>query len=233
MALRPADIARKLNISTSSLRHYEEWGLIPPVERSSNGYRIYTDLHVAYFECIRAMADGFGLLLTAEVLKNLQGNQVGLAFWVVNEAQSSLHKEKIVFEETIKMIRETPPEAQKRNLTMKDIAKETGIPTTTIRYWEKVGLLSIPRSSDNNYRMFDQDHIRQIRVVHALKTSPYVYTYSLNGIKEIIQGLDFNDADKIKKISLDYQNHLDRINQLQMKGVRYLYRLCELLELVS
>jgi len=57
--LKPIDIAKKLNISTSALRHYESWGIIPTVPRSSNGYREYTEEHVAYFQCIRAMLPGF------------------------------------------------------------------------------------------------------------------------------------------------------------------------------
>jgi len=61
LTVRPIDIARKLNISTSALRHYEDWGIIPPVERGANGYRVYTEVHVAYFECIRAMNAGFGM----------------------------------------------------------------------------------------------------------------------------------------------------------------------------
>ena len=38
MNYRPIDIARKLNISTSTLRIYEDMGIIPPVKRSDSGY---------------------------------------------------------------------------------------------------------------------------------------------------------------------------------------------------
>lgn len=177
------------------------------------------------------MADGFGLQLTAEVLKNIHSNRVNIAFGLVNEAQSSLHNEKIISKKTLKSLEE-PLIAQKGPLTMNEISKVTGIPTTTIRYWEKVGLLTIPRDNENKYRILNQNHIRQIRVIHALKSSPYVYTYSLNGIKEIIQELNIDDIDNISKISTDCQIHLDRMNQLQMKGVRYLYQLCEKLDLI-
>ena len=40
MNYRPIDIARKLNISTSTLRIYEDMGIIPPVKRSDSGYWI-------------------------------------------------------------------------------------------------------------------------------------------------------------------------------------------------
>lgn len=43
MATRPIDIARKLNVSTTTLRNYEELGLIPPVSRSASGYRVFTE----------------------------------------------------------------------------------------------------------------------------------------------------------------------------------------------
>lgn len=58
--LKPKDIAKELQISTSALRHYESWGVVPSPERSENGYRLYTQTHLAYFRCLRAMF-GFGL----------------------------------------------------------------------------------------------------------------------------------------------------------------------------
>ncbi len=70
--IRPIDIANKLGVSTSALRHYESWGIVPPVERAANGYRMYTEEHVAYFECIRSMAPGFGIQLTSRVTLLLQ-----------------------------------------------------------------------------------------------------------------------------------------------------------------
>lgn len=64
-------IATKSNISTSALKHYEAWGLIPTVERASNGYRIYTQEHESYFQCIRALKSGFGMDLVKEVMPRI------------------------------------------------------------------------------------------------------------------------------------------------------------------
>ncbi len=33
MELRPIDIAKKLDVGTSAMRHYEEWGIVPPAKR--------------------------------------------------------------------------------------------------------------------------------------------------------------------------------------------------------
>jgi DNA-binding transcriptional MerR regulator len=210
--------------------------MIPTVERSATGYRIYTEVHVAYFECIRGMADGFGIWLTAEALKRIQNKDVDSAFWLLNEAQSALHKEKMISEKAMKslLVQDEPlldPNKTRDYFTINEISRETGIPATTIRYWEKVGLITTPRGNGNGYRLFNKNHIRQILVIHALKTSMYSYTYSLDGIKEIIQELDYNDLEKVSKIARDFQKHLNQINLNQMRGVHYLYRLCETLGL--
>lgn len=92
--MRGIDIAKKLNISTSALRHYESWGLVPKVEREKNGYRIYTVEHEAYFQCIRALLPGFGMELIKELMPLIiRGNKTE-ALWLVNQAQVKLHTEK-------------------------------------------------------------------------------------------------------------------------------------------
>lgn len=88
--IRPIDIAKKLNITTSALRHYESWGIIPKVERGKNGYRIYTEVHVAYFECIRAMNTGFGMDVVRKVMKLMLEKKVKEACWLINEVQVKL-----------------------------------------------------------------------------------------------------------------------------------------------
>ncbi|MCF1679041.1 MAG: MerR family transcriptional regulator [Tetragenococcus koreensis] len=43
MMLRSKDVAEMLDISISTIRYYEKIGIIPPIERNANGYRIYTN----------------------------------------------------------------------------------------------------------------------------------------------------------------------------------------------
>lgn len=39
-------ISELFDIPSSTLRYYEDMGLLPPVERTANGQRIYTDEHI-------------------------------------------------------------------------------------------------------------------------------------------------------------------------------------------
>ena len=49
------DIAKKMDISTDTLRYYEKEGLVPFVKRRENGRRYYTDDDLGYFEVIDCM----------------------------------------------------------------------------------------------------------------------------------------------------------------------------------
>ena len=41
-----------------------------------NGYRLYTEEHVAYFECIRAMNEGFGMDLVRKIMPLIQERKI-------------------------------------------------------------------------------------------------------------------------------------------------------------
>lgn len=41
--LSTKDVAKMFNISVSTIRYYEKIGIIPPIQRDENGYRIYTN----------------------------------------------------------------------------------------------------------------------------------------------------------------------------------------------
>ena len=55
-------------------------------------------------------------------------------------------------------------------LKIGDVARLSGVPTKTIRYYESVSLLREPDRADNGYRIYGQDTVRTLRFVrHARK----------------------------------------------------------------
>ena len=48
--LRTSDLARAVGIHPNTVRLYVDWGLLPPVERSPSGYRLFTKRHL---DCLR------------------------------------------------------------------------------------------------------------------------------------------------------------------------------------
>ncbi|HXY98605.1 MAG TPA: Cu(I)-responsive transcriptional regulator [Stellaceae bacterium] len=49
-----------------------------------------------------------------------------------------------------------------------EVARATGLPAKTIRYYESAGLIDPPSRSDGNYRLYDERHVQTLRFIqHA------------------------------------------------------------------
>ncbi len=61
--------AQQAGVSAKMVRHYESLGLLPPVQRTETGYRLYSqgDIHTLRF-IKRARSLGFGMAEIAELL---------------------------------------------------------------------------------------------------------------------------------------------------------------------
>lgn len=57
-----SQIAQAVGVSADTVRYYEKQGLIPPPQRQANGYRTYSQAHVAALQFVRG-AQGLGFSL--------------------------------------------------------------------------------------------------------------------------------------------------------------------------
>ncbi|SFJ66454.1 MerR family transcriptional regulator [Thermoflavimicrobium dichotomicum] len=233
MNIRPIDIARKLNISTSALRRYEKWGIVPPAERAANGYRMYTEEHVAYFECFRAMLPGFGMKITKEVLRKVQRKEVEDALWIVNQEQARLHQDKTMAEKTVRILENEELDkfelgGNRKWMTIGEVSAFTGASSSAIRHWEKEGLISLPRDQENGYRKFNRTQIRQIQMIRILRSA----NYPLEVIRQVLKEFGHNQIEVARRFARDSLDKLNYINRNQVRGIYYLYRLCSLLKLL-
>lgn len=228
---KPIEIARELNISTSALRHYESWGVVPAPERAANGYRLYTKIHLAYFRCLRAMFPGFGVAITCDVLNHIQKNEVDTAFWLVNKEQADLQHEKAAADQTLALLEdpELPGLANKKmkkQMTIGEAATFADVQASAIRHWEKEGLLSPERNSENGYRIFTPVHIRQILLIRTLRRT----VYYLENMKEIVQAVEHQGIKKAKEVTESALLSINERNRQQFYGVHQLVELCKELD---
>jgi DNA-binding transcriptional MerR regulator len=238
VSARPIDIARELGISTSTLRHYEAWGIVPPVARANNGYRIYTEEHVTYFRCIREMEPGYYLNRIGEVMRHLMAGRVDDALWIIAEAKAELVKERKIALQAIEMLDRSQEEMgkqlthalEKRTAirTIGDVASLTGIPVTAIRYWEQIGLVQTERDKHSGYRLYNWDVVRTILLIRVLRTSGY----SISTIADMLGRLNYDETDHAKQIAFDSLHKLERRNRNQLRGEHALYKLCSTLGLL-
>lgn len=234
MSIRPVDIARRLKVSTTTLRHYEEFRLIPEVMRSPSGYRIYTSEHIAYFICIREMLHGFTLSEIAKILKPIMEKQTDEALWMANKAQAALQKDKYVCDQIKQrfLLKKKIAASKANEYSIDAVSKVTGIIPSTIRYWDKIGLISASRCTANNYRTFTQAHIDEILMIQALKLSMAARgeKYAVEQIRKEMLKFDFDDTDKISALVTSIDSHLTTLNRAQIRSISALYSLCNQVE---
>ncbi|MFD0672912.1 MerR family transcriptional regulator [Cohnella sp. GCM10027633] len=229
MPIRPIDIARRLNVSTSALRHYESWEVLPPIDRGPNGYRIYTETHVAYFECIRSMYPGYGMTLTCNALRLVRDGRMDEALWSLNEQQAKLWQDKTMTEKTIQMLEtreldEVDAKSRRKGLTIGEVSEETSIPASAIRHWEKEGLLTPDRDPHNGYRTFTRSHVRQALMIRTLRNAGY----PLDVVSQVMRELNNNQLEQARRIARESLNNMYAALRHQLMGSHDLYKLCRM-----
>lgn len=55
-------------------------------------------------------------------------------------------------------------------LTISQLAKASGVPAKTIRYYEHVGVLPAPRRTASGYRQYDQAGVQRLRFVRRARS---------------------------------------------------------------
>lgn len=228
--MKGIEIAKKLKISTSALRHYESWGLVPEIKRAKNGYRIYTEEHEAYFQCIRAINSGFGMALVREVMPRIIKGEKIEVLWLINKAQVDLHKEKETVIRTVKMLdlkelNDIPKYRNKNSFTIGEVAKEANVSTSSIRHWEKEGLIQPVRHKESGFRIYSTSDVRQVLIIRTVQR----VAYSLDIVREVLSELDKNSVARAKEIALKSLQYIDNRLIEQMRGIASLHNLFEVL----
>ena len=158
------DIARIIGIHVNTVRFYEKCGLISKPERLSNGYRVFTDLHIEQFKLARAA-------LQVEVLQNglrkravdiIKASALGdyeKAMELTGRYIAQIDIEKANAEEAIQITHSILSGMGEKSVGMqrtyrrKETADVLGVTIDTLRNWELNGLFTVKRT-ENRYRVY-------------------------------------------------------------------------------
>ncbi|MNM92669.1 HTH-type transcriptional regulator AdhR [compost metagenome] len=233
VTLRPRKTADKFHISASTLRNYEAKGLIPPSARSANGYRIYTERHEAYLACIQAMSVAFGMEVTTTVLIHLQKTEWDIALWIVREKEIILYEER---ERLAGLIRElelytdgTKEFDREQLFNIYEASLKTGVPKSTIRYWEKEGVLTVERNPANGYRLYDGVLLFKIRLMQVLQSC--VYSEETVALKRSLKRINSHQVEEFLTYAHQMSAHLNKTLLAQVKALSRLYEVIEMEDL--
>ena len=69
------------------------------------------------------------------------------------------------------------------HLTIGELAKAGDVPTSTVRYYERAGLLRPSRRSGSNYRLYSNEDLHRLRFVRAAQATGF----TLDDIKQLLR----------------------------------------------
>lgn len=221
----PKQIANVLNVSTTTLRRYEEQNLIPVVPRTESNHRFYTSIHFQAFITIRALLKGYDIPIVYKVMRMIKNVKFEEALWLINEQQFNVQVEKKRVEEILNMIQNADFTKYKNvelneRMSIGEAANIAGVNTSAIRHWEHEGLVHSERNKENGYRMFPISELRKILVISSLRKTVY-YIENMKSLLDDLETLHYG------KIECSFQLALENLNNqllLQFKGIEELMK---------
>jgi DNA-binding transcriptional MerR regulator len=203
--LRTSDIARAVGVHPNTVRLYADWGLIPPVERSPSGYRLFTERHLDCMRLARMIYSapypgrGFRALGTEIIRKAVADDWAG-ALEKAHEHLQSVRLELDHAHQAADLLegwaqhRTTEPDPSP--LAIGEVSKLLGVSLDVIRNWERNGLILVPRNPYNNYRLFGKRETERMRIIRMLSRAGYSHMAILRMFLE----LDAGNTRDLKKV---------------------------------
>ncbi|WP_055575085.1 TioE family transcriptional regulator [Streptomyces prasinopilosus] len=173
--LRPIDLARRHGLSTQAVRNYEQAGALPPAERTSHGYRVYTPLHARALDAFLALVPGHGHATATEIMRAVNRSALDEALRIVDESHARLLDDRRTLravEDALGDLAPGPehhPPSGSGGTFIGPLARELGIRPATLRTWERAGLVSPRRDPLTGYRVYDEADERDARLARQLR----------------------------------------------------------------
>lgn len=202
--LRTSDLARAVGIHVNTVRLYEAWGFLPPVERSPSGYRRFTRAHLEQLRLARLALHGgwpgkairqSALALVEQAASGDLGGALEAAYrhLALVQAERAQAEAAVAFLE--RWAGGTAADAVGRPLRIGEAAKRLGSTIDAIRNWERNGLIAPGRDAQNNYRLYGPAEMGRLRVIRMLLLSGY----SMMAILRMMTQLDRGQSDDLRR----------------------------------
>lgn len=203
--LRTSDLARSVGVHPNTVRLYVKWGLLPPVERSPAGYRLFTQRHLDCLRLARLIyaADYPGTDLRASGHDIIERAVINDWSGALDKASAHLAAVQAELEQanTAAALLEhwaqsMAEDAGDEALPIGDASQMVGASLDAIRNWERDGLISVPRNPNNGYRCFGRRDIERLRIIRMLSHAGYSHMAMLRMFHELDSGntRDLKDA---------------------------------------
>ncbi|MHB7979148.1 MerR family transcriptional regulator [Clostridium sporogenes] len=201
---KTAQVAKIIGIHPNTVRLYEKLELIPKPQRLSNGYRVFSDFHIAQFKLARTalkvevLQSGLRKSMINIIKLSAQG-EFQKAIVSTNNYIDQVKIEQKNAEEAIEITKKLLSGIQETEdniaFTRKQTADYLNITIDTLRNWEMNGLFSVKRKQ-NGYRVYTKSDIQLLKIIRSLRCA----NYSLAAILRMVSELSNNSEIDIREV---------------------------------
>lgn len=224
---RAVDIAETAGISVQQVRNYVDLGVLPPVERTPSGYRIFTGEHAAAVTLARQMAQGHGWARTRAIMRAVHDGDLDIAIAAVDASHAELDRERADVADVLRALTTvtTSPAAAtnpvpRGGLRIGDVASIARVRTPVLRLWERRGLLRPAREPSTGYRVYDEAELRTARVVALLRRGAYPFPV-VHAVVDELRGS--GSPDRVRAELAKREQELHRRSLLRLRASAALY----------
>lgn len=197
-ALRTVDLARAAGVHPNTVRRYADRGLLPPVERSPNGYRRFTRNHL---DCLRIARLIYKETFPGRAIRHSASRVLQNALrgdWVSALVNSRAHLAFVQSEqtqaETAALLLERwaagmDTASVGQPMPIGQAARMLDVSIDMLRNWERNGLITVPRQTDNRYRRYGPTEISRLRVIRTLSRAGYSQMAILRMLRQLDRGV--------------------------------------------
>jgi DNA-binding transcriptional MerR regulator len=105
-----------------------------------------------------------------------------------------------------------------KRYTISQLAQAVGIPSTTVRYYERVGLVEPEDRSAGNYRLYSEESVRKLKFIRAAQA----IGFTLDDVKALLSTAG-NTAASCREVQSCIENRLAEVDQ-RLKDLRHVQR---------
>jgi MerR family mercuric resistance operon transcriptional regulator len=102
-----------------------------------------------------------------------------------------------------------------RKFTIGQVARAAEIPTTTVRYYERVGLVEPEDRSAGNYRLYSEESLRKLKFIRASQA----IGFTLHDVKALLS-TPSNTASSCREVQSLIEDRLSEVGR-RLKDLRH------------
>lgn len=113
--------------------------------------------------------------------------------------------------------------AQKKLLKIGEVAKQTDVGVSTIRYYESLGLLAPVERNDNGYRYYDEESVERLQFIRKAQSLQFSLTeiHQVLGVRAHGSPVCPLVRDLLKQKIANLEEQIERMNEMKQELETY------------